>query len=274
MVTIWALFGTANILMIDRSFFGVHLISVRGDIREYKNGTTVHGAQLISESGDRPTPLTYYHPEGPMAQIVNDTRKTPARTIGIIGLGTGALSCYSTPGQDWHYYEIDPMVVDIATNPQYFSFMSTCAPDAKIHVGDARIVLQEQTDLKYDILVIDAYSSDAIPVHLATAEAIQLYLDRLNKGGILVFHVSNRFYDLSQPLAVAAKELGLVGRYRYQKTAELQDAIGAYPSKVVTLARTTEDLGISATDSLWGPLPEPSIKLWTDDYANLLAALK
>jgi spermidine synthase len=166
------------------------------------------------------------------------------------------------------------MVVDIATNPQYFSFMSTCAPDAKIHVGDARIVLQEQTDLKYDILVIDAYSSDAIPVHLATAEAIQLYLDRLNKGGILVFHVSNRFYDLSQPLAVAAKELGLVGRYRYQKTAELQDAIGAYPSKVVTLARTTEDLGISATDSLWGPLPEPSIKLWTDDYANLLAALK
>lgn len=274
MVTIWALFGTANILMIDRSFFGVHLISVRGDIREYKNGTTVHGAQLISESGDRPTPLTYYHPEGPMAQIVNDTRKTPARTIGIIGLGTGALSCYSTPGQDWHYYEIDPMVVDIATNPQYFSFMSTCAPDAKIHVGDARIVLQEQTDLKYDILVIDAYSSDAIPVHLATAEAIQLYLDRLNKGGILVFHVSNRFYDLSQPLAVAAKELGLVARYRYQKTAELQDAIGAYPSKVVTLARTTEDLGISATDSLWGPLPEPSIKLWTDDYANLLAALK
>ena len=89
-----------------------------------------------------------------------------------------------------------------------------------------------------------------------------------------MFHVSNRFYDLSQPLAVAAKELGLVGRYRYQKTAELQDAIGAYPSKVVTLARTTEDLGISATDSLWGPLPEPSIKLWTDDYANLLAALK
>lgn len=274
MVTIWALFGTANIVMIDRSFFGVHLISVRGDIREYKNGTTVHGAQLISESGDRPTPLTYYHPKGLMAQIVNDTRKIPARTIGIIGLGTGALSCYSKPGQDWHYYEIDPMVVDIAKNPQYFSFMSTCAPDAKIHVGDARIVLQEQTDLKYDILVIDAYSSDAIPVHLATAEAIQLYLDRLNKGGILVFHVSNRFYDLSQPLAVAAKELGLVGRYRYQTADELEGAIGAYPSKVVTLARTVEDLGVSATDPAWGPLPEPSINLWTDDYANLLAALK
>ena len=274
LVAIWALFGTANVLMIDRSFFGVHQISVKAGVREYRNGTTVHGAQLVSETTGRPTPLTYYHPRGLMAELVNDTRKTPARTIGIIGLGTGALSCYAKPGQDWHYYEIDPMVVDIATNPQYFSFMSTCAPDAKIHVGDARIVLQEQTDLKYDILVIDAYSSDAIPVHLATAEAIRLYLDRLNEGGILVFHVSNRFYDLTQPLAVAAKELGLVGRYRYQKTDELEGATGAYPSKVVTLARTVEDLGVSATDPAWGPLPEPTIKLWTDDYANLLAALR
>jgi hypothetical protein len=99
MVTIWALFGTANILMIDRSFFGVHLISVRGDIREYKNGTTVHGAQLISESGDRPTPLTYYHPEGPMAQIVNDTRKTPARTIGSSAWGPGRFPATARPGR-------------------------------------------------------------------------------------------------------------------------------------------------------------------------------
>lgn len=274
MVAVWALFGTANVLMIDRSFFGVHLVSVRGDIREYRNGTTIHGAQFIAESGARPTPLTYYHPQGLMAQIVNGTRKIPARTIGIIGLGTGALACYSKPGQDWHFYEIDPMVVDIAKNPKYFSFMSTCAPEAKIHVGDARIVLQQQTGLKYDILVIDAYSSDAIPVHLATAEAIKLYLDRLNEGGILVFHVSNRFYNLTQPLAVAAGELGLVGRYRYQKMDELKGATGAFPSEVVTLARTIEDLGVSATDPAWGPLPEPDIKLWTDDYANLLAALK
>ena len=274
MIGIWALFGTANILMTDRSFFGVHLISVRGDMREYKNGTTVHGAQLISESAARPTPLTYYHPKGLMAQIVNEERAIPPRTIGIIGLGTGALACYSKPGQDWHFYEIDPMVVDIAKNPEYFSFMSTCAPDAQIHVGDARIVLQQQTELKYDILVIDAYSSDAIPVHLATAEAIQLYLDRLNTGGILVFHVSNRFYDLTQPLAVAARELGLVGRYRSQSTQELEGAVGAFPSKVVTLARTTADLGLTATDPAWAPLPEPSINLWTDDYANLLAALK
>ena len=274
MVGIWALFGTANVLMIDRSFFGVHQVSVRGEFREYRNGTTVHGAQLVSETSDRPTPLTYYHPRGLMAEIVNDARRTPAQTIGIVGLGTGALACYAKPGQDWHFYEIDQMVVDIAQNPKLFSYMSTCAPQAKIHVGDARIMLQGQADLKFDILVIDAYSSDAIPVHLATVEAIRLYLDRLNAGGILVFHVSNRFYDLAQPLAVAATALGLEGRYRFQTVDELKEAVGAYPSMVVTLARTAEDLGISATDPLWGPLPEPEILLWTDDYANLLAALK
>ena len=107
-----------------------------------------------------------------------------------------------------------------------------------------------------------------------TAEAIQLYLDRLNEGGILVFHVSNRLYDLAQPLSVAAKALGLVGRYRVQGPDELKDAVGANPSMVVTLARTTEALGISATDPAWGPLPEPRIRPGTDDCANLLAAVQ
>lgn len=274
LVGIWALFGTANVLMTDRSFFGVHLVTERANLREYLNGTTLHGAQYVNETTDRPTPLTYYHPKGLMAQIVNDADRASGQTIGIIGLGTGALACYARPGQDWHFYEIDQMVVDIALNPDLFTYMSTCAPEAKIHVGDARIVLQGQTDLKYDILIIDAYSSDAIPVHLATSEAIQLYLDRLNDGGVLVFHVSNRFYDLAQPLSVAAKSLGLVGSYREQSPAELTDAPGAYPSMVVTLARKTEDLGVAGTDPTWGPLPEPRIGLWTDDYANLLAALK
>jgi SAM-dependent methyltransferase len=274
MLGVWLFGGTAKIDLLDRSFFGVHVVNVRNGIREYSNGNTVHGAQLVSETTGKPTPLTYYHPRGLMAQLVTEARKTPAQTIGIIGLGTGALACYAKAGQDWHFYEIDPMVVEIAQNTQYFSFLSNCAPDAKIHVGDARIVLQQQAELKYDILVIDAYSSDAIPMHLATAEAIQLYLDRLNPGGVLVFHVTNRFYDVAQALSVAAAELGLEGRYRSQPAEELEGAKGAYISSVVTLARTREDLGASATDPAWEPLPEAQIKLWTDDYANLLAVLK
>lgn len=270
---IWALFGTANVVMIDRSFFGVHLVSDRGDIREYRNGTTVHGAQLLTEGSGRPTPLTYYHPKGLMAQIVSETRAVPARTVGIIGLGTGALSCYARPDQDWHFYEIDQMVVDIALNPKLFSYMSSCAPEAKIHVGDARIVLGAQNDLRFDILVIDAYSSDAIPVHLATVEAIQLYLDHLNEGGVLVFHISNRFYNLARPLAAAADALGLQGRYRAQSLDELEGAVGANTSVVVVLARSEGALGVAATDRAWTPLPAPDMAVWTDDYSNLLATL-
>jgi SAM-dependent methyltransferase len=273
-VMIWSLVGTPNVLFVDRSFFGLHMVTADDKLRRYSNGTTLHGAQLVSETGDRPTPLTYYHPKGPMAQVVNMERSTPVKTVGIVGLGTGALSCHSQAGQDWHFYEIDQAVVDIALNPKLFSFMTECAPDAKIHLGDARIVLQGQEGLKFDTLVIDAYSSDAIPVHLATVEAIQLYLDRLSEDGVLVFHISNRFYDLAQPLSVAAKALGLESRTRYQKFAEVKDIIGATPSAVVVLARSEEALGIVGTDPLWQALPEPTIELWTDDHADLLAALR
>ncbi|HLQ20392.1 MAG TPA: fused MFS/spermidine synthase, partial [Tabrizicola sp.] len=224
--------------------------------------------------GSRPTPLTYYHPKGPMAQIVTTPRATPVKSVGIVGLGVGSLACYTQPGQDWHYYEIDQKVVDIARDPSLFTFMSSCAPDPKIHLGDARIVLQGQTDLKFDVLVVDAYSSDAIPVHLTTLEAIQLYLDRLNQGGILVFHVSNRYYDLAQPLSAAAEALGLEARIRNQPFDEIKDIPGAMPSTVVVMARSVPELGVAATDPAWQPLPKAEIELWTDDHSDLLAALK
>lgn len=267
----WALFGTANLVTNDRSFFGLHLVVERGEFRTYTNGTTLHGSQLRSELGGKPTPLTYYHPKSPMAQIVTTAG---AKTVGIVGLGVGSLSCYREAGQDWHFYEIDQKVVDIARNPSLFSFMSSCAPDPQIHLGDARIVLQGQPDLDFDVLVIDAYSSDAVPVHLTTLEAIQLYLDRLAEGGILVFHVSNRYYDLGQPLAAAAEALGLEARIRYQPFAEIEDMPGAMPSTVVVMARSATALGVAATDPAWEPLPKAEIELWTDDHSDLLAALK
>jgi hypothetical protein len=273
-LAIWAIVGSGGVLLIDRSFFGQHIVTARAEYREYSNGTTVHGAQLHKETGDRPTPLTYYHPKGLMAQILNSDQGAKAQTVGIVGLGTGALSCYSRPGQNWHYYEIDQKVVDIALDPTLFTFMTECAKDGNIHLGDARIVLQGQTHLSFDVLVIDAYSSDAIPMHLATVEAIQLYLDRLSDEGVLVFHISNRFYDLAQPLAVAAKALGLEGRFRQQGSDELEGAVGAAASTVVVLARSVEALGEPATDPLWKALPEPRIKLWTDDHADILAALR
>jgi len=273
-LALWTSVERSNFLYQDRSFFGLHLVQDIEDRRTYWNGTTVHGAQFIDEPGDRPTPLMYYHPNGPMAQIVNGARGRGSETIGVIGLGTGALACYAQPGQDWHFYEIDQKVVDIARDPSLFTFMTDCGQDAAIHLGDARIVLQGQNDLSYDVLVIDAYSSDAIPVHLATVEAVELYMSRLKADGLLVFHISNRFYDLSLPLATIAHALGLEARMQERKGQQVTVDDGDAASSVVVLAQSVGALGDIATDPRWVPLPEPRLSLWSDDHADLLAALR
>jgi len=271
---LWTLNTRQELVLQDRSFFGLHLVVDRPEFRAYSNGTTLHGAQLRDEGGERPTPVLYYHPNGPMAQIVNGSLGERARTVGIVGLGIGALACYARPGQDWHFYEIDQKVVDIALDPTLFTFMSDCGAGASLHLGDARIVLQGQAGLFYDLLVIDAYSSDAIPVHLATVEAIALYLERLQEEGLLVFHISNRYYDLSQPLAAAVQSLGLTARIQVRTGDHISNTPTDTPSNVVVLARSEADLGDVATDPRWTNLPEPRIQVWTDDHANLLSALR
>ena len=257
----------------DRSFFGQHDVFDREVMRTYNNGTTMHGAQLRGETG-RPTPLLYYHRDGLLAQIFNGARGEAARTVGIIGLGLGSLSCYARPGQDWHFYEIDQKVVDIAFNPELFTFMTACGQAAKVHLGDARIVLQGQTDLRYDLLLMDAYSSDALPLHLITVEATELYLARLNPDGLLIIHISNRFYDLSLPLASLADRLGLEARIAHRTADEIAKDGTDVVSRVVVMARTVEALGSLATDPRWQPLPAPQLDPWTDDNANILSALR
>ncbi len=269
LLAFWTSVDRADILTTDRSFFGLHVVADGDEYRSYSNGTTLHGAQVPGSL----TPLLYYHPNGSLAQIVNGPRGARAETVGIVGLGVGAMACYARPGQKWHFYEIDQKVVDIALNPDYFTFMSECAADAELHLGDARIVLQGQEALDYDLLVIDAYSSDAVPVHLATVEALELYMARLNPEGLLVFHISNRFYDLEQPLAAGARALGLVGRVQDRTLSDTEGTVGDVPSRVVILARTEAGLGELASDTRWLPLPEPEVALWTDDHADLLSAL-
>jgi hypothetical protein len=271
---VWGLFGRDEAVLYDRSFFGLHIVKDEKGLRTYSNGTTIHGAQRLAELGQRATPLYYYHPNGPLAQMLATPRAAQAQAVGVVGLGIGAMSCYIRPGQDWHFYEIDQKVVDIALDPKLFDFMSKCGQDATLHLGDARIVLQGQTDQKFDLLVIDAYSSDAIPVHLATLEATQLYMDRLNDDGMLLFHISNRFYDLALPLAALADELGLEERVWDRKPEEVSPERGDVPSTVVALARSVEALGELAQDPRWVPLPAPQGPVWTDDHADLLSALR
>ena len=263
-----------NKLFRDRSFFGAHTVYETNGLRLYGNGTTIHGAQRVSDSAaPRPEPLFYYHPNGPMAQVMTSTRGHAAQEIGIVGLGVGSLACYQQPGQNWQFYEIDRMVDDIARDPSLFGFMSNCAGAAPTHLGDARIVLAGQTGLQYDILVVDAYSSDSVPVHLTTLEAIQLYMDRLASDGVLLFHISNRYYEIDRPLARAADALGLTARIQHYPGNVAADPADS-ASVVVMLSRSTEALGDLAVDARWITLESDGGPVWTDDYANLLSILR
>lgn len=270
---IW-LAAPSDRIFADRSFFGLHQVLERDGIRLYSNGNTVHGAQRSSELGaDRPTPLTYYHPAAPMGQVMQSVIGQTAGRIGVVGLGVGSLACYARAGQDWHFYEIDAMVDRVARDPELFSFLASCTPDAPTHLGDARVVLAGQEGLLFDVLVIDAYSSDAVPVHLTTLEAMQLYLDRLAPGGVLLFHISNRYYDVGLPVARSAEELG-VHAWRQLSSESASDDKGYRISDVALIARTPADAAGLLASGLWDELRSDGGPIWTDDKANPLSIIK
>ncbi len=264
---------SAEAIFKNRSFFGTHQVRDDAEIRLYRNGTTIHGAQRVDDlaDGTRPTPLYYYHPDGPMAQVVTSATGRAATDIGIVGLGVGSLACYGLPGQNWQFYEIDTMVDQVARNPALFTFMSECAPEAPTHIGDARIVLQQQTNVAYDILVIDAYSSDAVPIHLTTVEALALYRDRVKSGGIIMFHISNRYYDIALPLGRSAAALDLSARIQ-RYNGQPGDHTNT-PSVVVMMSNTEDSFADFDADERWRSLTNDGGRVWTDDYANLLSIL-
>ncbi|WP_171630955.1 fused MFS/spermidine synthase [Ruegeria sp. HKCCD6119] len=262
-----------NPVFEDRSFFGVHSVYSSKGYRLYKNGTTVHGWQRESEYGTRPTPLSYYHPEGPMAQVITSDFGKQSNSIGIVGLGTGALACYRQPAQNWDFFEIDATVDQIARDPSLFTYLSECTPDSETHLGDARIVLK-QKPFAFDILVLDAYSSDAIPLHLITREAVEMYTSRLADDGVLVFHITNRFYDLVQPLARIADSLNLTAAHQQLAVGKEQVETGAATSSVVILSPDKSRIESFAQDGNWQIVETDGAPPWTDGKANLLSALK
>lgn len=260
-------------LFSDRSFFGLHQVLDRDGARIYTNGTTVHGAQPLISDGTRPNPSAYYHPSGPMGQVLTSALGDKAEHIGVVGLGVGALACFAHEGQDWHFYEIDAMVERVARDTSLFTFLSSCTPNAPTHLGDARVVLQDQNDMTFDLLFLDAYSSDAVPVHLTTREAMALYLDRLTPTGVLVFHISNRYYDIGLPLARLADSLG-VHIWRQFHNERPADAEGYRASDVVIIARRPSDVAPLLESGRWTKLTSDGGEIWTDDKANPLSILK
>jgi SAM-dependent methyltransferase len=258
----------------DRSFFGMHAIAEAGDLRIYGNGTTIHGAmRLADDTAKRPEPIYYYHRNGPLAQVLLSDRGAQAKRVGIVGLGVGALACYTQPSQSWQYYEIDPMVEQIARDRRYFRFMEQCADDAPVHLGDARITLAAQEPQQYDVLVIDAYSSDSVPVYLTTDEAMAAYMRHLTPDGILVYHISNRYYAIERPLGRSAANQGLSARVQHYN-GDMANDPGDHPAIAAMIARSDATFGTMADDHRWKTLGNDGGAVWTDDHADLLSILK
>jgi hypothetical protein len=269
------LFWDAGITLRERSFFGVYVVrdNTTDGLRQLTHGTTQHGLQFLDDLGKRPRILSYYHPNSPLGQIFRSRAIGPEARVGVVGLGVGALSCYAKPGQKWRFYEIDQLVDDIARNPKLFSYLDQCAGNVPTILGDARLMLARDPGAYFDVLVIDAYSSDAIPIHLITVEALALYRSRLGPNGVLALHITNRFYKLAPLLANAARELGMQALVQdRQGTPEHPLPKGEAHSQVVLMASEPTALEEFANNPKWRELNPQGDQIWTDDHANLLAA--
>jgi predicted membrane-bound spermidine synthase len=193
--------------------------------------------------------------------------------VAVVGLGAGSLACYRQDPEQWTFFEIDPKVVRIARDPRMFRFLSVCAPAMPIVLGDARLTLAASTE-RYDLIVLDAFSSDTIPVHLLTREAFAIYLAHLAPHGVLVVHGSNRHLDLIPVVAAAARADGLVGLLREDLMGEPVSVQFKAASSVMALARDGADLRDLAARPGWKPLaPSAAVAPWTDDYSNVLGAM-
>ncbi len=264
-------------LYATRSFFGVHRVEAdpTGRYHLLFHGPILHGLQCLDPDRRR-EPLAYYARTGPVGQVLADYGRDPSEHIAVVGLGTGTLSCYAQPGQRWTYFEIDPAVLKIASDERFFTFLRDAATPPRIVLGDARLSLAAEPDRQFDLLILDAYSSDAIPIHLVTREALALYLQKLAPGGHLAFHISNTHLDLEPVLADLARDARVACLTREDLAVPKQElAAGKAASVWVVMAPHADDLVQLAHDPRWRPSRgrNPPV-IWTDDYSSLLSILR
>lgn len=259
-----------------RSYFGVYTIQEYPShrVRQLVHGTTLHGQQSTDPARER-EPTTYYGPDtgAGLALTAAPELYGQQSRVGIVGLGTGTLACFRRPGQRWTFFEIDPAVLEFSRQGA-FTFLKTCAPDARVLLGDARLEMDKLPPASFDVLAIDAFSSDAIPLHLLTDEAFGVYERVLSQDGLLVVHVSNRFISLEPVIAAIAKRRGLHTAVRSDNP---QDRTLLTPSSWVVLTRDPAKLKALAetrADTPWSNLPPPAQRLWTDDYASILPFIR
>ena len=261
-------------LLQERSFFGVYTVNASEDgrLHELAHGTTTHGAQDTSPARRR-TPLTYFHPSGPIGQLFGAVPSDLRRRVAVIGLGTGSMGCYSRPGDRFTFYELDPTVERIARDTRLFTYLRDCRGEIDVVPGDARLSLERAPAGGYGMLVADAFSSDAIPTHLITREALRLYRSRLRPDGVLGFHISNRFLELEPVLGNLARDAGLACLAQDEPPGLRDRPRGKIPSHWVAMAPSRADLGALGGDTRWQPCRRSGAEPWTDDFSSPIGAL-
>lgn len=264
-----------DIIHRDRNFFGVIKVADMNDgVRMLLHGTTNHGTQPL----DPKTALekvSYYGPDSPLSDLFHVLDRRPGRqNVAVLGLGIGVTSCYRKPGRHFDFFEIDPAIVKIAENKNLFTYLSGCGSPYDIIIGDGRLSIKKQPDRSYDLILLDAFSSDNIPVHLMTQDAMTMYADKLRPDGLLVFHVSNNFMDLEPVLAKEAQKAGLQAMGKASSSGKLPGTeIGLYPAHFVVLAKSNAPLA-SLKKRGWSPAHErKGIEAWTDQFSNIISVL-
>jgi hypothetical protein len=255
-----------------RSYFGVHVVADRDGFRRLVHGGTVHGMESLSPASAG-IPLTYFYPTGPIGRLLETLQGDPRLDrVGVVGLGPGSLAYYSRPGQRWTFFEIDPAVIRIAGNPRLFTFLSSAQGKIDVVEGDGRLQLAA-CDEQFGVLVLDAFGSDAIPLHLLTREAMEVYRKRLGPNGILALNVSNRYLDLEPVVANLCRDAAsplsaYVWADRFIKDHER--AAGKFPSVWIVLANHEEDLPEALRAYPWRPArPRDDLPEWTDAWTNV-----
>ena len=263
----------------QRSYFGVYRVYASGQYNILTHGTTLHGAQKMRDEHGAPavdaTPGTYYYPESPMARSVETVRATVSTAggtmrFGVIGLGAGSLACLAGEGEKWRFFEIDPLMVEISRNPENFTYLESCQPKPPdVVIGDARLTLAKEPDASFDLIIVDAFTSDAVPIHLMTAEALKLYLSKVGPNGIAVLHISNRYLDLDAVLGATVEKVA--GAHGVLVSDD--DADGSYAQTTSTIAAFAKsEEALAAFRALKGAkdLDAKGLRAWTDDYSDII----
>jgi tetratricopeptide (TPR) repeat protein len=298
-ISLWSVETGTRLLHAERSFFGILRVEYDPiwNKHELLHGTTSHGEQSLSET-QRHEPQGYYHRTGPLGGIfdicrtplqgpgtqpgrpgdtqLRETHSKPRRLlaeVGVLGLGAGTVAAYAEPGERFTFYEIDPAVERIAKNTDYFTYLADCRGTAEVILGDARLSLEQENERKFDLLVVDVFSSDSVPVHLMTREAFQIYFDHLKPQGLLAVHISSRYLDLEPFLGKLAEAAGRTARI-WRDNRDI-NVVVKFASVWVVMAGSPEDhLDSLAGDARWQPLVCDKGPVWTDDFSNVAAALR